>query len=187
MTIKNKKHGIVLSIMHNIYLTRDQRYGLASGKGVVVTGVSCPVWFYKGTTSEPAVEVFSKYLLTNSDKEHPISIESGDVSYRINIPQIPKDFLGPRRISDDEWRKLSYDQQQKWYDDNSLPKCGRNLLDAKDGGGAYLHFSQHNKIKREYGWLDVYHCVEIKTIESLEETLYFNKWHNPEETAPSEH
>lgn len=70
-----------LTISHYIYLTKEQRYDLHNGKEVSVIGVSVPVWFQKGTTSEPAQEVFCEYTLSNKDKNKFVEIKGG--SYEV--------------------------------------------------------------------------------------------------------
>ena len=49
-----------LTISHYVYLNREQRYDIHDLKPVEVIGVSVPVWFNNGNTSEPAKEVFCK-------------------------------------------------------------------------------------------------------------------------------
>ena len=64
--LEASSYMITLATSHNIYLTHEDRYALVKGQTVESVGVSVPVWFIKGTTSEPAVEVFCKYVLTNT-------------------------------------------------------------------------------------------------------------------------
>ncbi len=76
---------LTLAVSHNVFLTDQQIIDLSVGTPVQVIGVSIPVWFFKGNTSEPAIEVFCNYYLTNTPEEYPITaIEDG---YQINIPQ----------------------------------------------------------------------------------------------------
>src|SRR5262252_8141079 len=79
------KNNITITVLHNIFLTRDERYKLASGEDVETVGVSVPVWFHRGKTTEPAVEVFCKYKLTNAPVQTPIT--SIDGGYLVNVPQ----------------------------------------------------------------------------------------------------
>jgi hypothetical protein len=55
----------VLAIAHHIFLTRDECYDLLNNVEKTVLGVSLPVWLHKGDTSEPALEVFCNYKITN--------------------------------------------------------------------------------------------------------------------------
>ena len=75
---------LVLSILHNVFLTQDEIDQLISGDIVETTGVSLPVWFFKGNTSEPAEEVFCKYKLVKGSREN--SIEVDKMGYVIHIP-----------------------------------------------------------------------------------------------------
>ena len=74
-----------LTISHYIYLTREERYALFEGKRLETIGVSVPVWFRKGDTSEPTQEVFCKYTITN--KLSFRSIVQNDEGYTLNLPQ----------------------------------------------------------------------------------------------------
>lgn len=80
-----KRHTKTLSILHNVFLTQNQRKDLKNGDSVEIPGVSVPVWFYKGNTSEPAIEVFCSYLLTNIADDYPVT--QMDNGYKINMPQ----------------------------------------------------------------------------------------------------
>jgi len=160
---------LTLVIAHNIFLTRDQRYVLYEGNSIEAVGVSIPVWFFKGTTSEPACEVFCKYLLTNAKKDIPISItEQG--SYMINMPQAPDNYKTPK-ITDKKWREIS--DKEKYYEEYPEIDTAENLLDIEDNGSEYLNFNQYNKVKKDNKMMNVVHCVEILAMKQLEETLVF--------------
>src|SRR3954467_10252398 len=46
---------LILTVAHNIYLTREQRYELKAPNAVLITeGVSVPVWVKDGRSNEPA-------------------------------------------------------------------------------------------------------------------------------------
>jgi hypothetical protein len=142
----------VLIISHYIYLNREQRYELHSGKKIEVVGISIPVWFNKGTTSEPAKELFCKYQITNEPKEKEITpFEEG---YIINLPQKP-----------------DLDEQEMNLYFSVETKTSENLLDIKDGGSEELEFKQYSKIKKDNKEFNVLHFVEIKTEEVLKNTL----------------
>ena len=107
-----------LVISHSIHLTKKQRYDLNDNKKVETIGVSTPIWFDKGSTSEPAKEIFCKYFLTNYPEERAIvPLEDG---YVINMPQ-----------------HLSEDNEK-------MPV--ELLLDEKDGGEKYLTFKQVSRV-----------------------------------------
>lgn len=74
---------ITISISHIIYLNKKERYDLYHNKEVNKVGFFVPVCFYKGTTSEPANEIFCKYKLTNH-KEFK-SIKKCRNGFEINI------------------------------------------------------------------------------------------------------
>jgi hypothetical protein len=135
-----------LTVSHYIYLTRDQRYRLHSGEALEVVGISVPVWFDKGTTSEPAREIFCKYKLTNNPANKAITpYKEG---YNINLPQ-KTDSASPQKIM----------------------TSSKKMLDINDGGSESLEFRQYNVIHTEENKFNVVHFVEIKPEELLKNTL----------------
>ena len=143
-----------LTISHYVYLNREQRYAIHDLKPVEVIGVSVPVWFNNGNTSEPAKEVFCKYKITNEPiNKTIISTEDG---YSINIPQ-----------------KITFDSFSKEFQIAAAMQLGTSekLLDVKDGGNESLEFRQYNKIQSEDRNFNVIHFVEIKPIEILYQTM----------------
>lgn len=145
-----------LTISHYIYLRREERYKLHNGESLEITGISVPVWFHRGNTSEPAKEIFCKYKLTNEPTNKIIvSTEEG---YQINLPQ--KLELGgenvPKEVQDVVSVKLGTSER---------------LLDTKDGGSELLEFRQYNKIKKDIQEFNVVHFVEIKPYELLRDTM----------------
>jgi hypothetical protein len=145
-----------LTISHYIYLSREERYKLHFGESIDVTGISIPVWFHRGTTSEPAKEMFCKYKLTNEAiNKTIISMEEG---YQINLPQN---------------LELSGENVPKEVQDVVSVKLGTSgrLLDTKDGGSEWLEFRQYNKIKKDIHEFNVVHFVEIKPYELLQDTM----------------
>lgn len=142
-----------LLIAHYIYLTKEQRYSLHQGNSLDVIGVSVPVWFDKGNTSEPAKELFCKYNLTNDSKNRPIDILTD--GYSINLPQKPS------LETDDGTIKavfINYDTSER-------------LLDVADGGVEWLEFREYTKIELNYEEHSLVHMVEIKRLDLLEKTL----------------
>ena len=143
-----------LIVSHHIYLTRDERYSLHNGKSIEVVGVSIPVWFSRGNTSEPAQEVFCKYKLTNDIIDKILNpIQDG---YSINLPQKIELLDGEKETLDNL--------------EIELPNS-KNLLDLKDGGIEKIEFSQNDKIQQNGREFKVIHFVEIKPIEVLLETI----------------
>lgn len=143
-----------LTISHYIYLTKEERYKLHEGQPLEVIGVSVPVWFHKGTTSEPAQEMFCRYRLTNSQPNRAIiPFEEG---YSINIPQ-KLDVKAPAHIQE-AMGSLEIGTSER-------------LLDSEDGGSEWLEFRQYNKIQKDKRTFNVVHFVEIKPVEVLVDTL----------------
>jgi hypothetical protein len=159
-----------LAIHHNIYLSRDDRYALHNGTEVTTVGVSVPVWFMEKTTSEPAREVFCRYVLKNPHEEVPVQIlEDG---YEICLPCREGTKLN---ITDEEWRGLFFNHPDKlntMYRMQVEEVSSKNLLDARDGGCGGLAYREHNKINRSNGSvLTVMHYVTIEPIEVLLDSI----------------
>lgn len=147
---------MTLTVSHYIYLSREQRYAIHEGQKIEVVGISVPVWFDKGNTSEPAKEIFCKYYLTNNPTEK--AIIPLDDGYYINLPQRMK-------ILD----SVIADESQEAIDIKIL--TSKNLLDIKDGGSEWLEFKQFNKVQEEGRNFNAIHFVEIKPEELLTDTL----------------
>ncbi len=138
--------SLTLTIAHNVFLTREQRYSLCEGNTLDVVGVSVPVWYYKRETSEPATEVFCKYKLIPSDDK--IYVNYTKDGYEL--------FLSKTTFqTEDDKGGISI----------------KSLLDVKDGGVAWLAFRQFGKIKKNRKDINMIHFVEIKPMEDLEESL----------------
>ena len=156
-----------LAISHNLYLTREERYAWYAGDDLEVIGVSVPVWFHKGLTSEPAVEVFVKYKLLNRNEN--IFIKQVEDGYEIIIP--PK-AENDTSVPDAIWKDFTEQEREDWYRENEPLPSIQNVLDVKDGGSSYLAFRQLNKAERApKKTITLVHFVEIKPIEDLLKTL----------------
>lgn len=138
--------SLTLTVSHNMFLDRQQRYDLFDGKEVGVVGVSVPVWYYQKKTSEPGNEVFCKYKLIPT--EYKIFVKHNDEGYEIYLP------------------KKSFNPE----DNRNNPLTLKNILDHKDGGIEWIAFRQFGKAKKNKRTVDIIHFVEIKTIEELEKT-----------------
>ncbi len=138
---------LTLSVSHNMFLDRKQRYELANGEPVDVIGVSVPVWYYKGKTSEPGNEVFCKYRLIPT--EHNIFVKHNDQGYEVYLP------------------KRSFNPEEN----KANPVTLKNLLDHKDGGIEWIAFRQYGEAKKNKRPVNIVHFVEIKTTEELDKTL----------------
>ncbi len=158
-----------LSINHNIFLTRDQRYALDSGIDLVVVGVAVPVWFTNKATSEPAKEVFCKYYLKNNKKDLPLKVVKD--GFEIHLPfragQVPN-------LTDEQWRFLNkndparLDQYYKSCISEISSKC---LLDIADGGSKHLFYREHNKIQKNEESFIMINYVCIEDISELHNSL----------------
>jgi len=167
----NKK-TTTLSIMHNIFLTKKERYALHEGKKIKTIGVSLPVWFHKGSTSEPAEEVFCKYAIINEAGIQPLQAKKS--GYIINVPQLPEDYE-PRSLSDEKWRKMSPKERATWYNDNPVPTSSKNLLDLVDFGSQHLSFKITQDATESEAKFNILHFIIIQDQKVLEESLtYFN-------------
>lgn len=134
--------SLVLSIGHNIFLSKEDRYKLLNEE-IEAVGVSVPVWFYQNKTSEPAHEVFCKYKIIPSEDE--ISIKQKDQVYEITLP---KEDLNK--------------------DGKKHPVTIKNILNIKDGGMEWLAFRQYGKIKRKNKkTISLIHFLEVKPLEDI--------------------
>lgn len=147
-----------LTISHYLYLSREQRYKLHTGETLDIIGVSVPVWFHKGSTSEPAKELFCKYKISNDPVNK--TIMPTEEGYSINLPQ--KVELGDKNIPDEIQEAEATSIQLGTSD---------KLLDIKDGGSEWLEFRQYNKVQQGEHQFNVVHFVEIKPVELLQDTL----------------
>jgi hypothetical protein len=177
--MSKQKRLITISINHSIFLNRDQRYSLHEGNDIETIGVSMPIWFYKGSTTEPGEEVFCKYLLTNKGKSEHIRFNEG--GYAINLPQLPETFVR-QELDLELWRKLTEEQKNNWYESNKSPKSSENLLDIGDGGAAYLAFKMAQTMVTHYGIreefldrsLNTVHFVTIRDEEKFLPSIMHN-------------
>lgn len=156
-----------LTIAHSICLTREQRYSWYEGKSLEVIGVSIPVWYKKGQTTEPANEIFCKYRLFNApDKTF---VKHNTDGYDINVTKNPS--CRPLDIALELWNTLTLNEQRSLSQQNGPNPCIMNILDIKDGGCKWLAFRQHSKAKYNNKNLNLIHFVEMKPIEDLIESL----------------
>ena len=161
---------LILSILHVIHLTSDQIEKLCEGKDIEVTGASLPVWYFRGSTSEPAEEVFCKYTLTNKkiDSMFLMSVRGLNDGYKINMPQLPSDYVPPKSLTDETWRKMTLEDQANWYKKDPIPTTAKNLLPIQEGGAGYLHIKEENgKVLMKNKYIATIHVVEIKRMELL--------------------
>jgi len=155
---------LVLSILHNIFLTEDEIKRLNNRESIEVTGASLPVWCYRRNTSEPAEEVFCKYKITNENEPSSVKIEKD--GYIINLPQIPKNYV-EKKLSAEDWNNLTSIEQEQWEIDNPPALSAKCLLPESAGGKEYLYFKEYNKIKEKSKSKVLVHIIELKTMQNL--------------------
>jgi len=149
---------LALTIHHNIRLTRAQRYELHEGTDVEVVGVSVPVWFMGKATSEPAKEVFCKYYIKNTKREHPIKMLSN--GFEITLPNRPGS-RPDKEISNDEWREMRQHQKDMYYAQFVPEISSKCLLDIPDGGSKRLNYREQNKVKHDDEFMSIMHYINI--------------------------
>jgi hypothetical protein len=157
---------LTLSITHLIFLTEKERYAVVNGEIINTIGVSLPIWFFKGSTSEPAEEVFCRYCITNIPKNK--TIEPKKTGYILNLPQ--KQILD-NPISNEDWRKMTEEQRDLWYKSRLQPPSCQSLLNLKDGGAGQLtlKLAERRKIKKKI--VSVIHFIIIRDMKILLESL----------------
>ncbi len=144
---------LTLSISHNIFLTKEERYKLYEGQTIEIIGVSVPIWFKNGSTTEPGKEVFCQYRLRNKPPSKAIiMIKNG---WEITLPNADADVI------QDFFKKYGNEDLMKDI------QSAKNLLDIKDGGSQWLQFRQYNKMKKNKKYYHILHSVEIKPVELL--------------------
>lgn len=157
-----------LTISHHIRLPKDQRYVLHNGEEVEVIGICVAVWVQDGITSEPAKEIFCKYILKNKEQENPIFVRKD--GFEITLPKRTA-IKQSRILSDQEWLSLSMNDPKSLHDyyAKTTPEISsKNLLDIGDGGGEGLIYREESKIKQEEKIIKLLHYVCIDSVESLE-------------------
>lgn len=175
---------VTLTVQHNIFLTKEERYTLHAGEPIEVIGISVPVWLYgEETTSEPAKEVFCRYYLYNTKEDLPIkTLEDG---YEICVPhKIPENLPD---ASNEEWKEFNEDQLEAYYESRENTVTSQNLLDVTDGGSGSIMYREHNSFEKNGSEYEIIHFIHITTIEKLIETMeYPILKDNPEELEQGE-
>lgn len=166
-------NNLALFLIHNIFLTNNQISIFFKKKELEVVGVSIPVWVNAKTaeTSEPALEVFCKYVIKQHKEESEIEILKN--GYQITFCN--KKNRKPPKINFEELSGMTMEQRinfenkrNKWLKDNS-----KIVLENLKSG---YYRTEIKKIDQTFDKLpnciiDVQHVIEIKTIEKLEKSL----------------
>ena len=140
----------ILCVSHNIFLTRDQRYDIYKGERVEVIGVSVPVWFHnKVEVSEPASEIFCKYIIANDDQSKGIDIT--EEGYEIYLSS----------------GEGSMSKIKKFFKKRDYIPFSKLLIDVKDGGAEWINFKVYDVLDE----ITTIHSIEIQKIETLNESL----------------
>ena len=142
---------------------------MLKGEAVETTGTSVPVWFFMGTTSEPANEVFCKYQLTHEDNDYPPMVLSQ--GYKINLPVIPDGTKIAQRLTPEQLETISNKEIDQWKKENPIPPSVLDLLDPEQGGIGSLCFQKLNKHLENERRYNVIHTVDIIPIEKLNKSL----------------
>lgn len=156
---------LILSILHNIFLDKEQIDSLLEKEEIETIGVSLPVWYYKGNTSEPAEEVFCKYKITNKkDKKESVTVFKN--GYVINLPKISDDYV-EKTLTEIELSKMTEEELNKWNEENPKQVNIKDLISDK----GQVVFKQFNKKKQKDKLTNFVHTVEISKIEKLMNSL----------------
>lgn len=155
---------LTLSIQHNIYLDRNQRYALHNQEDINTVGVSTPVWHFKEKTSEPAKEVFCHYFLRNPRKEIPIKILKD--GFLLCLPfRIPR--RQQRELNNSEWLSMNQEQREAYYTAIPREMSSASLLDIQDGGSETLIYRESNTVKNGDKFMKIVHYVSLYDIKYL--------------------
>ena len=142
----------ILCVSHNIFLTRDQRYDIYKGEKVEVVGVSVPVWFYnKSEVSEPASEIFCKYIIANDDINQSKVIDIVEEGYEIYL----------------SGGEGSMSKIKKFFKKRDYIPFSKLLIDIKDGGAEWINFKVYDVSDK----VTIIHSIEIQKIETLNKSL----------------
>lgn len=152
---------LVLSILHNIFLSKEEVDSLFEKEEIETIGVSVPVWYFEGNTSEPAEEVFCKYKLILGDEKQSISIMKN--GYCINLPNLPEDYQ-EKRLTEKQLIKMSEDDVEKWKEENPAYINVKELLKEDKQEIVFKHFLKKKYNKR---MTNLIHTVEIAKLEKL--------------------
>ncbi len=135
-----------LTILHNIQLSREERYYLQNEENVVqIIGICVPVWCNGEETSEPAREIFCRYVLKNSKIDKAIRIlEDGFI---ITLPN---------------YIKVKATDGLIFANKSNNQRSYKNLLDPIDCGGRTLQYREKNKAIYKNRQITIMHYVNIR-------------------------
>lgn len=156
---------LVLTISHNIFLTKSNIEEIRDGNIVVVTGVSNPIWFYKGITTEPAQEVFCNYGIRKADSN--VRVGPMPDGYFVLLPA-GTSFL--KKEDTDQWRaELQSRIKLGIMLHEEVPRSPATIGTLVSSG--HLRFRIQDKRKIGSHPTTVIHYVEISPVEELVDSL----------------
>jgi len=165
-------NDLALFVTHNIFLAEDEAVRVADGETIYTTGHCVPVWVNAktGKTTEPAKEIFCRYVIHNSaeiEREVRMIPKKG---YEIYIPR-RSDWIPPPEIDYDKvstWssedRMALVKEMDRWWFANPRPPDAENLRRG------YLRFEtkRAESGKKSY---NEQHVVEIALWDRLRSSL----------------
>ncbi len=157
---------ISLHLLHQISLTKEERYSLHEGNTVETVAVCVPVWEIQEGTNEPAQELFCKYVLTNPRQEQAIRTLPDKSGFLIPIPYRPGEEIF---MSDEKYRYYSLEKPDKlweFYDTHVSERTSKNLLDLPEGCG-FLCYGEYLRAEKLDMKINVMHRVVISNMERL--------------------
>lgn len=169
--INNK---LLLCVDHKIFLEEEEFNILKNNEFLEIQGICVPVWLniLNGKTSEPAEEVFCKYIIYN-DKENESFIGlNKENSYEIFLPQ-NKNWIPPKKIDFEKLVNLSYkerlieeEKRNIWWEKNPKPPCLESLMESK-----FLNFEIRKVENFKNTKVIIKHDVQIKSMETLRKSM----------------
>lgn len=162
---------LALFVTHNIFLTNNQINKLIDEKSIKCEGISVPVWVNpkNSKTTEPACEIFCKYEIVTEQKEDDIEITKK--GYKIYLGKISaKKTKTINFLEMTEKERIDYEKKMdNWWKKNALMMDINFLQTSKYFRTKIKKLDQSfNKIN---SIADVQHTIEIKTIDSLIDSL----------------
>lgn len=158
-----------LSIVHNIFLNEEDLTLLRSGKDIEIIGVSLPVWSFGMVTSEPAEEVFCKYLISNNlEKNQPDTIKTLKDGYKLYLPDYCQKMKLP--INPLNLQELSEEDKTKCVmEDNQIFLIKESNVLSEDS--EFIFYEQIHKIKEDRKVRLVTHVVKISKLKDFFDSL----------------
>ena len=149
-----------INFVHNIHLSKEQRYKIHKGEVIKAIGVSY-------IDSNFSKEVFCIYEILFNGLNR--SIENTSQGYKIHLPFKAKEET--QDVSDEEWRKMSNKKMMKFYKQRNPGISSKCLLDLKDGGSKQISYREHSQIKTKNEIINLNHYVKIDDLQELKNSI----------------